>query len=314
MGKKLNTEDFIKRAKEVHGDKYDYSKVEYKGNSKKVIIICPEHREFEQIPANHLRGAGCKKCATIETHKKQSNTTESFIKKAKEVHGDKYDYSKVEYINNREKVIIICPEHGPFKQKPLKHIQKNGCPYCGGTKKLTKEEFIKKAKEVHGDKYDYSKVDYVNSETKVIIICPEHGEFEQTPHNHLNGQGCPNCNTCKNSKISQNVENILKEKNIKYEKEKTFDWLKNKSNLFLDFYLSDYNVAIECHGIQHFEPVEYFGGKENFEKTKERDKLKYELCKEHGIKIYYFTNKVKEYFEKIYTNSFILIEDICKQK
>ena len=119
MGKKLNTEDFIKRAKEVHGDKYDYSKVEYKGNSKKVIIICPEHREFEQIPANHLRGAGCKKCATIETHKKQSNTTESFIKKAKEVHGDKYDYSKVEYINNREKVIIICPEHGPFKQKPL---------------------------------------------------------------------------------------------------------------------------------------------------------------------------------------------------
>ena len=103
--------------------------------------------------------------------------TEEFIKKAKEVHGDKYDYSKVEYKKAIEKICIICPEHGEFWQIPTNHLKGCGCPSCGGNKKYTLEIFIKKAREVHGDKYDYSKVDYKKASEKVCIICPKHGEF-----------------------------------------------------------------------------------------------------------------------------------------
>ena len=188
MGKKMTTEEFIRRAKEVHGDKYDYSKAEYVNNSTKICIICPEHGEFWQTPANHLQGKGCEKCVRPNS----GLTTEEFIRKAKEVHGDKYDYSKVEYVNGQTKLCIICPQHGEFWQKPLDHLKGNGCPRCIG-RGQTIEDFLKKAKEVHGDKYDYSKVKYVNQSTKLCIICPQHGEFWQKPLDHLNGKGCPKC-------------------------------------------------------------------------------------------------------------------------
>ena len=195
----LTTEEFIKRAKEVHGDKYDYSKVEYKGARKRVKIVCPEHGEFEQLPFDHLDGHGCKKCFNkYKCGKSRQLTTEEFIKRAKEIHGENYDYSKVNYVKNTEKVCIICTIHGEFWQKPNAHLNGEGCPKCGGNKrtsssKLTMEEFIEKAKKVHGDKYDYSKVEYKGNKTKVCIICPEHGEFWQTPNAHLLGQGCPRC-------------------------------------------------------------------------------------------------------------------------
>ena len=143
-GFKLNTESFITKAKEVHGDKYDYSKVEYVNNSTKVCIICPIHGEFWQIPNNHLSGNGCNKCSGND-----KLNTESFITKAKEVHGDKYDYSKVEYINARTKVCIICPVHGEIMIIPNKHLKGYGCNKCKISGKLTKEEFIIKAKEIH---------------------------------------------------------------------------------------------------------------------------------------------------------------------
>ena len=314
MGKKLTSDEFIKRAKEVHSNRYDYSKVNYINYHTKVCIICPEHGEFWQEPANHLSGQNCPKCASIEVHTNQSNGKDVFIQKAKEVHNDKYDYSKVNYINNHTKVCIICPEHGEFWQKPLKHTQGKGCPYCGGTKKLTTEEFIQKAKEVHNDKYDYSKVEYKTAETKVCIIFPEHGEFWQTPHAHLTNQGCPECNTSKNSKIVQKVENKLNELNIVYVKEKTFEWLVNKKHLFIDFFLPEYNVGIECHGLQHFEPVSFFGGGNRYKEQYECDIIKYKLCSEHNIKLYYFTDIDTEYFEKIYCSEDLMLEDICKQK
>ena len=113
-------------------------------------------------------------------------TREEFIRRAKEVHGDKYDYSKLEYVDTKTKVCIICPEHGVFWKFPYDHLGGGGCPKCSA---YGKEEFIQKAREVHGDKYDYSKVNYVNSYTKVCIICPEHGEFWQKPNSHINGSG-----------------------------------------------------------------------------------------------------------------------------
>ena len=115
--------------------------------------------------------------------------TEEFIRKAREVHGDKYDYSKAEYKNHLTKITIICPEHGEFQQIPSGHLSGHGCPKCSGKAKLTTEEFIRKAREVHGDKYDYSKVDYKNANTNITIVCPEHGEFEQRPADHLRGAG-----------------------------------------------------------------------------------------------------------------------------
>jgi hypothetical protein len=162
--------------------------VDYKNTYTKIKIICPVHGIFEQRTSNHLRGQGCKQCGGTK-----KLTTEEFIKKAKTIHGDKYDYNLVDYKNTYTKVKIICPIHGVFKQKPSDHLRNNGCPECSGTKKLTTKEFIEKAKAVHGDKYDYSLVKYKNTKTKVKIICPIHNTFEQRPNSHLKGFGCPEC-------------------------------------------------------------------------------------------------------------------------
>jgi G:T-mismatch repair DNA endonuclease (very short patch repair protein)/predicted nucleic acid-binding Zn-ribbon protein len=188
-----NTEEFISKAKEVHKDKYDYKKVDYINNITNVIISCikNEHGDFEQMPSGHLSGSGCPKCAG-----NQLSNTEEFINKAKEVHRDKYDYTKVEYQTSVNKVIITCikPGHGDFKQKPSNHLSGNGCPKCAGNQLSNTEEFISKAKEVHKDKYDYKKVDYINARIHVIIMCIKAGhEFEQTPYSHLSGDGCPKC-------------------------------------------------------------------------------------------------------------------------
>lgn len=119
--------------------------------------------------------------------------TETFISNSIEKHGDKYDYSLVNYIDSRSNVTIICPIHGEFVQYANSHLQGIGCPECYGNKKMNTESFIIKAKEKHGNKYDYSKVRYINSNTKVIIFCKLHGEFEQIPKSHLRGRGCPRC-------------------------------------------------------------------------------------------------------------------------
>ena len=196
---KTNKENFIKESNEVHQNKYDYSKVDYKGVTTKVKIICPVHGEFWQTPRVHLKGCGCPKCGLERQNDATRLTTEEFIIRANKIQGNKYDYSKVEYVDYMTKVCIICPEHGEFWQTPNKHLLGQGCPKCGNTKKLTLTEFIERSRKIHADKYDYSKVRYINNGTKVCIICPDHGEFWQTPHNHLIGHGCPKC---KNNKIS----------------------------------------------------------------------------------------------------------------
>ena len=194
---------------------------------------------------NHLRGQGCPKCAGTK-----KSSTKEFIEKARKVHGDKYDYSKVEYINNKTKVCIICPEHGEFWQTPNCHLSGDGCAKCSKKHKYTTEEWIEEAKKVHGNKYDYSKVNYINSQTKVCIICPEHGEFWQKPDRHLLGQGCPICRT---SVLEDKLYEKLKSK---YNIERRYrpKWLGNQE---IDLFLPDYNIGIECQGIQHFEPIDF---------------------------------------------------------
>lgn len=197
------TENFINKAKQIHGDKYDYSKVEYVNNHTKVCIICPKHGEFWQEPRHHLSKHGCPMCGKKTSDRKQSLTLNEFIEKSKQIHNGKYIYDKVNYVNLKTKVCIICPKHGEFWQAPHSHLRGQGCPKCRRAKnansiKITNEIFIEKATQIHGGKYDYSKVEYINAHTKVCIVCPEHGEFWQRPDAHLKGSGCPKC---KNTKI-----------------------------------------------------------------------------------------------------------------
>ena len=201
VGRGKTTDEFIVEVRGIHGDKYDYSKIVYTKNSVNVCVVCPEHGEFFVTPANLLKGKGCPKCAALKRGASQRLTNEDFIAKAHEVHGNKYDYSKVNYVNSHTDVCIICPEHGEFWQKPMVHLKGGGCPKCAG-KNWTTEEFIAKAKEVHGDKYDYSKTIFKNMTKEVCIICPEHGEFWQKPNNHLAGAGCVRC-----SKPNRNLSN-----------------------------------------------------------------------------------------------------------
>lgn len=301
MCKKLTAEEFIEKAKQIHGHKYDYSKVEYLGCNVDICIICPIHGEFWQKPYKHLSGQGCKKCVSENQSLKRN-----FIEKARRIHGDKYDYSKVEYINAHTKIRIICPIHGEFLQTPNGHIyQKQGCPKCKGKNKTT-EDFITEAQKVHGYKYDYSKVEYINAQTKVCIICPIHGEFLQTPDNHLRGKRCPKC---KQSLMEEDIARLLKKQSISYELEKQFPWLSKQR---LDFYLPQYNLAIECQGMQHFKPIEYFGGEEKFKYTIKMDKQKEKICTEHGVKILYYSNIGIPLEDKIIKNKEELLNEILK--
>jgi len=299
------TEEWIASARKVHGDKYDYSKVNYVNNKTNVCIICPEHGEFLQNPKNHLKGNGCPKCANEATGERRRLSKSEFIKKSREVHGDKYDYSKVEYIDNKTKVCIICPEHGEFWQRPHDHLNGRGCRTCEIEKRtLTKEEFIKKAKELHGDKYDYSKVTYVGAHTKIRIICHEHGEFWQRPNDHTKGAGCPKCNL---SHLERSMMNYLDEHEIAYDYQKRFKWFGRQS---LDFYLPEYKVGIECQGKQHFFPVERFGGDKGFKQTLERDKRKKALCEKHGVKLLYYSNLSIKYPYDVFEDLDLLFKEI----
>ena len=299
---KKTLEQFIEEARKIHGDKFDYSKVVYDGLDIKVCIICPEHGEFWQRPYLHLKGAKCPACSKV-----QRITQEIFLERSKKIHHNKYDYSKVFYEHLNKHVRIICPKHGEFWQKPGLHIQGYGCPICGGSQQLTTEEFIEKAKSVHESKYDYSKTNYKNYRTKVCIICPEHGEFWQTPNSHLFGAGCP---TCPESLMEGEIRHLLLKNNIAFEQEKGFDWLVYHRNLYLDFFLPEYGVAIECQGKQHFSSTQLFGGEEFYKITMERDNAKRRLCEEHGIRILYYSNAHIEYPYPVFESMRLLLKAI----
>lgn len=191
MTKRAKTlSQFIEEAVEVHGTKYDYSKIQYVNTYTKIIIICPIHGEFEQTPKSHLRGYQCNKC----TREASKLTTEEFITRAVKVHGDRYDYLGTTYKDMKTNVSVVCPIHGEFTQRPYDHLQGRGCKKCGGTNPLTTEEFIERAKQVHKNKYDYSKSKYILNDIKVEIVCHKHGSFWQSAHAHLNGSGCSGCN------------------------------------------------------------------------------------------------------------------------
>jgi len=232
----------------AHGKKYDYSKVVYKDDSTRVCIICSKHGEFWQEPGVHKKGSGCPECY----ESRRTKTQDDFIKEAKVIHGDKYDYSKVKYIGHRNRVCIICPKHGEFWQSPGCHVTRRcNCPKCSMEGKTrTTAEFIKEARDVHGNKYDYSKVDYVRRSDKVCIICPKHGEFLQTPANHLRGNKCFKCAkiVLKDGEVCDSQAEAYmylkyKREGFKFSHNKRYG--KGLGNMRYDFYFPDLNLYEE---------------------------------------------------------------------
>jgi hypothetical protein len=235
--RKLTTVEVISQFKKIHENEYDYSFVDYKNDRTKIKIICPKHGIFEQKPNAHKMGSGCPKCS-----KTRKLTTEEVILQFEEIHKKRYDYSMVDYKNNSTFIKIICPEHGVFEQLPMTHKSGSNCPRCSGNGKLTTVEVISQFKKIHENKYDYSFVDYKQSNSNIKILCKDHGIFEQQPNNHKQNQGCPKCKTNKKEKF---LINLFKEYNISY--------LYNNRTLIkpleIDILIPDFKFGIEHNGL-----------------------------------------------------------------
>jgi len=291
--KKLTTSEFINKSKEKHGDKYDYSKVDYKRNRDEVTITCKKHGDFNQLAAKHLAGSGCPRCVHIK------DARHNFLEMANEIHNNKYEYLS-DYIGFKKPIKIFCPIHQKiFYQTPQVHLRGSGCTECGrksigDNRRHNTEDFIKKSREKHGDRYDYSKVDYKGDNIKVDIICSKHGVFSQRPGHHKEGSGCPICRESLGELI---VDKVLKDLNIKYNRFQKFERCLSASGrqLSFDFYLPDYNICIEYDGEQHFGPVSVYGGDEKFKRQQLNDKIKDEYCKKSGIKLLRISYKYKKF-------------------
>ena len=327
-------EKFLKKAYKTHGDKYNYSKVEYTDSTTPVCIICPIHGEFWQTPQSHLRGNGCRECGKRKQGKRY--TCEDYKERAKKVHNGKYIYDEATsddcytlntiicpihgrfqqnwnaHINSKQgcpkchgigrtleeikhdlsvadggqykcletelkkmndKWKFLCPEHGVFYQSATKHLRGQCCPECMGVKKHTKESFVASAKMIHGDKYDYSKVSYINNKEDVCIICPIHGEFYQTPFNHLHGHGCPKCvdTTSKNEDEIVSFFASIDKKECE----------RNNRDIIppyeIDIYFPWDKIAIEHDGIRWHS--------EKYTEKVDYHLMKTEMCEEKGIKL-----------------------------
>lgn len=292
--RKLTTQEFIEKAKQIHGDRYNYSQVAYINSKMKVKIICPEHGEFWQLPKDHInKGANCPVCGAISRAKNQrKSTTIQFIEKAKRIHNGKYNYFKTQYINAKTKVIITCPIHGDFVQTPNNHLNGQGCPQCSleqqiKEQSMSQQEFIDRASSVHCNKYDYSKTQYANTREKIIITCPEHGDFIQLARNHLKGCGCPKCSYSNGEKF---IRKFLEDQKILYSSQYVIPISSNinsSGQAYIDFYLPDLDIAIEYNGIQHYKYIPYFhkGGIADFKHQKDRDAYVREYCHNRKIKL-----------------------------
>jgi len=310
MSKKLTTEEFISKSRLIHGDKYDYSETSYINCHTKVLIKCPIHGNFFQLPINHthkIQKQGCPSCGGSK-----KLTTMDFIKKSKLIHNDIYDYSKTKYKNNRTKVIIICRIHGKFRQSPDMHMgksSKNGCPKCCHNRKLTYQEFLKKSKFIHSNLYDYTKVKYSNPYTPIKIRCKKcNSIFLQKPTHHVSGRGCSYCNQ---SKGELKIKKFLLNSNIKHIQQKKFNGCvnpKTKYPLKYDFYIPDKKILIEFDGEQHFKSGnfgKYIRTSDDLKYSKYKDRIKTKYASKNGIHLLRIKYTDINNVEKILTESLL---------
>lgn len=370
-----DTKSFVERAISIHGDKYDYSKVNYSSTYFKVEIICLIHGSFFQAPKTHFKGSGCKLCGTLITQKKTTKSNFKFIEDAKSKFNNNFDYSSVVYNGVHSPIKILCPEHGefirtpneffkghicakcknlPIRQKEIEEISKSiiekatirhsskytypnlqyksgkdkinvmcsnhgefkigigihvysgkGCKQCWLDRHCwTHDEIIKAFSNKHSNRYNYSKTKFEHVRTKVIITCSEHGDFMQSPSQHLNGAGCPKC--C-DSKGETAINNYLNFNNINFIREYTFVDCHSiegtRYKLRFDFYLPDYNMCIEFDGLQHYKRIKYWG-LDKFDIIQRNDGIKNKYCKDNNIQLlrirYNQINKVEEILSGIF--------------
>ena len=306
MTKPLDRYQFIWKSIQKHGYKNDYREVSYKTSLDEVCIICPIHGRFYQKPKYHLKGNDCPKCS----HRSTKYSKEEILEKLKEKHGNNLDYSYInfdEYKNNRSKILLKCNKCGQFFYQSISNSFRYDCPKCKATQF---EEFEKKANEIHNHKYIYHKADFINGKNKTRITCPIHGDFWQRADSHLEGIGCIKCSI---SKLERSVEILLTKNKINYISQADKNQFKWLNRMRLDFYLTDYNIAIECQGRQHFESIDYFGGDEKLIYTQNQDILKNKLCKENNVPILYYTKckNINEYtLGKLIFNEEDLLKEI----
>ena len=278
-------ENVVEKLNKIHGDEYKYFPETYKGVSKRIKVKCKTHNYIWTVRVMELlKGEGCPKCRYIKSGKKLVLKVSEFIERSKETHGDKYDYSKVHQFKRQktETVIIICPNHGEFKQKPYDHYSGSGCPKCwedirSEVLTIPWKEVLKSFIEVHKEEYEYCENTYTNSNEKMEIICKKHGVFLQTPINHKQGNGCP---VCKSSTGEKFITHLLNDLGVEFEHQKKFKKLGRKR---FDFYIPSINTIIEYNGIQHYEPIDYFGGEKRFNSLVGNDKIKRQYCIDNDI-------------------------------
>lgn len=204
LAAKLTEIEILERIKQKHGEKYSYKYFGLLGVHEYISIKCNScGNKFKQKLYAHMGGHGCKKCGRVVGANKKKRTQEEFLALCAKKHGSKYDYSETVYTLSIKKIKIICPVHGAFYQVANNHINGQGCPKCADCAQLDKNEFERRSRLVHGDRYDYSMVDYRNAHEKVKIICLDHGVFEMKPNAHASGkQGCPDCGLKRRSILS----------------------------------------------------------------------------------------------------------------
>lgn len=317
----MDNKTFIDKCKSIHGDEYILDSIEFCDWNTKITPTCKIHGVFRISPISFLyKKHGCPKCRGKRISNSKRLSQEDIITKFNEVHGNTYNYDNVIYEGIDKKVDIICNKHGTFKQTPYNHIYKKcGCPKCKYEVLSEKyrydiEDLISNLSSIHNNKYTYPNIkeEYVNNRSIITAICPIHGKFNIMVNKHQQGQGCHICNE---SKLETEISKLLDDNEIEYERQKKFKWLCNVKNMSLDFYLPKYNIAIECQGEQHFRPIDYFGGKEEYDIICNRDKIKYNLCKEHGLNIIYFSTKEFgniDYLGNIYCDKERLFEEITR--
>lgn len=288
---RISKSEWISRSTDIHGNKYSYHLVEFSDTKTPVEIFCTACNDsFMQTPSNHLYGKqGCYQCGRRQAAKNLTYTLEEWIARSIKVHGNKYAYTGIDLVDHRAPVRIMCLScNESFMQSFNNHVnQRQGCPRCGHRRtadshRLECDEWISRSRDVHGDKYKYESVNYVNKDTKVEIYCVKcEIVFAQTPGNHLYGkQGCPRCNESRGEKL---ISTVLYGLAVEHERQKRFDACRSKQPLPFDFYLPGHNICIEYHGEQHYEAITHFGGEKALRSRQRRDKIKAKFCKDNGI-------------------------------
>ena len=256
------TQVFIQKAINVHGETYSYENVKYVNCETKVSITCSQHGDFETTPTQHIsRKTNCPKCGIHKSSTTRMYSIEQFVDLARKKHGSLYDYSAASYNGYNCQLTIICHQHGSFQQTPQDHLRSSGCPSCGKTVAYTTETFVARAKEIHGDRYDYSRVEYTSAHNTIQIICRKHGVFEQVAFNHLQGNNCRLCwqeSNCSKAQIDW-LEYISNRDGIHIQHAMNGGEFKiPNSRYFADGYCRESNMIYEFNGkLYHGDPEVY---------------------------------------------------------